>query len=173
MNEVDGQPNTSANGRNSSQAEAAQLLSQLQGSQQWHDALDEYDISADSPPDQMTATAAAIDSVFSGDDEINGDPISAARQQGRLDAERESERVESRETAAAEYFSVIPGTSLRCHRLPRCFRPFISCVKSWPRTSALVFGVICPLFLLIGVAVFFGYFLAQLEGQGVLELFCV
>ena len=118
----------------------------------------------------MTATAAAIDSVFSGDDEINDDPIGAARQQGRIDAERDSERVESRETAAAEY-SVIPGTSLRCHRLPRCFRPFISCVKSWPRTSALVFGVICPLFLLIGVAVFFGYFLAQLEGQGVL-LFC-
>mmetsp|Transcript_13012 Transcript_13012/g.22196 ORF Transcript_13012/g.22196 Transcript_13012/m.22196 type:complete len:681 (-) Transcript_13012:107-2149(-) len=42
-------------------------------------------------------------------------------------------------------------------------------IAAWPRTSALTFGVVVPLLLLIAVSVFFGYFLAQLEGPGEIE----
>ena len=109
----------------------------------------------------------AVSAAFSDDDEIN-DAIRAARDQGRLEAEREYRESERED---ADNCSVMPPATAnrRCRLLPRIiFHPCISCVKSWPRTSALVFGVICPLFLLIFVSVFFGYFLAQLEGQGVL-----
>jgi hypothetical protein len=37
------------------------------------------------------------------------------------------------------------------------------CIASWPRTFAIFFGVIFPLWLLIIVSVFLGYFLAELE----------
>jgi hypothetical protein len=37
------------------------------------------------------------------------------------------------------------------------------CIASWPRTFALFFGVVFPLWLLIALSIFFGYFLAELE----------
>jgi hypothetical protein len=37
------------------------------------------------------------------------------------------------------------------------------CISRWPRTFALICGVILPLWLLIGFSIFFGYFLAGFE----------
>jgi hypothetical protein len=37
------------------------------------------------------------------------------------------------------------------------------CIARWPRTFAILFGVIFPLWLLIALSLFFGYFLAELE----------
>eukprot|EP00984_Skeletonema_dohrnii_P010789 scaffold4233_cov142-Skeletonema_dohrnii-CCMP3373.AAC.32 len=53
----------------------------------------------------------------------------------------------------------------RCIKFGRSVGGFYHrAIAAWPRTSALTFGVVVPLFLLIAVSVFFGYFLAQLEG---------
>jgi hypothetical protein len=37
------------------------------------------------------------------------------------------------------------------------------CIARWPRTFAIFFGVVFPLWLLIALSIFFGYFLAELE----------
>ena len=44
-----------------------------------------------------------------------------------------------------------------------------SCSRKWPRTSALLFGVVLPLFLLIAISLFFGYFLAMLEAPNEID----
>lgn len=44
-----------------------------------------------------------------------------------------------------------------------CWVWFKGLSMKYPRSFALNFGVICPLFLLIGVSLFFGYWIAQLE----------
>ena len=40
---------------------------------------------------------------------------------------------------------------------------------AWPRSSAILFGVVMPLFLLIAVSVFLGHFFADLESHGEIE----
>lgn len=40
---------------------------------------------------------------------------------------------------------------------------------AWPRSSAILFGVAAPLFLLIAVSVFLGHFFADLESRGEIE----
>ena len=40
---------------------------------------------------------------------------------------------------------------------------------AWPRSSAILFGVAAPLFLLIAISVVFGYFFADLESRGEIE----
>ena len=59
-------------------------------------------------------------------------------------------------TAAAARGDDLPF-SLRCWPCRRF-------ILSMPRTSALLLGVVCPLFLLILISIIFGYILAQLEG---------
>lgn len=148
VNEVDGEATSIANKHNNmSHVEASQLLSQLQGRD-----------------NDTTFVDHAV--VAAADDEIYDANITATGEEGRIKEEREC-----REKADADADEVETATnrSGRCHFLSRCFRPCLNCINAWPRTFTIIFCVICPLFLLILVAVFFGYFLAQFEGPGEIE----